>query len=374
MNDPSIGIFLGTIGSQAGGMETYEKALLSELGAIRRSRPLEVFCLQRRGCHLSLPQSESLRYHSVGWPFRPIGVALGINLAMYRTKVDMLHATYVPPLYCPVPMAFTLHSSVTWVHREFFPSDILRRLNWLQEHGIRKAGMILCVSQHVRDFAVEYFKIPADQTMVVPHGVGPEFHPRDRAETAAILKQRYGIRGRYMFFSGKLKENKNIRRVLHSFRTLREKTGDDIQLVVAGRRLWTKGEIDELMNESVQRGETLELGHIPIDDMPLLYCGAEALVFPSLWEGFGLPILEAQSSGIPVITSSLSAMPEVSGGHAIHIDPYNEEELTDAMTRVLADSALRDRLITGGLQNAKRYTWQEAARLTWSGYEKLLGH
>jgi glycosyltransferase involved in cell wall biosynthesis len=261
---------------------------------------------------------------------------------------------------------------VTWVHPEFYPKWIRLRLNALQEKGIRNARILLCVSAYVRDFLASEFHVPKERLEVVYHGVSPDFAPRCADEVQPILRTRYGIDYPYFLFVGKLTANKNIRRLLQAFAQFRCQTKSDLRLVLAGRRLWSEGELDDEINRAIATGSVVELGHLSQSDMPPLYSGAQGLVFPSLHEGFGLPVLEAFASGIPVLTSNNSSLPEIANGHALLIDELSVEEIAEGMRRLAEDQDLRKRLIQGGLARAKELTWDQTARQVRSVYQRAL--
>jgi alpha-1,3-rhamnosyl/mannosyltransferase len=370
----SIAIFVGATGTQAGGMETYETHLLRALAECDQSESYHIYCLRPEVKELIGVTQPNFRYTVLTPRNRAICVGFSLPLLLAFSDDRLLHPTYIPPLFSPKPYVYTVHSSVTWARPDFYPARIRWRLNALQEKGIREARVILCVSGHVRDFVAERFRVPAERLAVVYHGVSPQFRVRRPDEYRPVLRTRYGIDYPYLLFAGKLKENKNISRLLQAHAQFRQATRSPVRLVLAGRRLWSDGPLDRELDAAVASGAVTELGHIEVEDMPILYNGAQGLVFPSLWEGFGIPILEAFASGIPVLTSNNSSLPEVAGGHAILVDPESVEELADGIRRLVEDTPLREQMIRGGLERAKEFTWRRTAEQTKAAYGRALSN
>ena len=369
----SVSIFAGTIGTQAGGMETYEITLLRELAQQDSSTRYRVYCLNQAAKDILDISQENFEFRLLYPSSRWISVGLTLPLMLNFDNNELFHPTYIPPATCPKPFVYTVHSSVTWAHPEFYPQKILWRLNKLQEKGLKQARLLLCVSKHVRDYLSEKFKIPDERLAVVYHGVSDRFRPREKTEYVDIISNKYGLNTNYFLCVGKLKTNKNISRIIESHELLWNQ-GHEIPLVFVGRRLWSQGQLDNEIDRAVAAKRVIELGHVDLTDMPLIYNGATALIFPSQWEGFGLPILEAQASAIPVLTSNNSSLPEIAGNNAVLVDPSSIEEIAQGMHTLLMDQQLRARLIAGGLKNASAYTWERTARQTIDAYYQVLSH
>lgn len=371
-NFVSIALFLGTLGTRAGGMETYETHFLRALAAQDKTASYDVYCLRKEAEEMLGVHQPNFKFTILPAGMRAIDIGICMPMMLAFSRAKLLHPTYIPPAFCARPYVYTVHSSVTWVHPEFYPRWIRWRLNSLQEKGIREARVLLCVSEHVKNFIHEHFKIPEERLMVVYHGVSPDFKIRNIAEVRGSIKARHGIDYPYFLYAGKLTQNKNIAGLLKAFEVFRNETRSDIRLVLAGRRLWSEGELDAELDKAVASGTVVELGHLEHTDLPLLYNGAEGLVFPSLWEGFGLPILEAYASGIPVLTSNHSSLPEVAAGHSILVDCKNIESMAEGMKQLSTDSAQRRHMIAGGLERVREFTWERTARETRAAYQRAL--
>ncbi len=365
-----IGLFVVMAGRQAGGPETYEHGLLRSLAAVNGGNEYHVFCFSREAATSFGLERDNIRYHVLDRGPRWFSTMSALPYRMMTSDIDLLHATLVPPFFSPKGYVFTMHCFSTFKHPEFYRPEHARRLNRLMIRGMEKAQLILCVSNNVKDLIAENFRIPEDRLEVVYNGVSDEFHPMKRELARAKVRATYGIERPYLLFAGQLKKRKNIGRILEAFARFRADGNDDFAFVLAGRRDWSSEDLDSVIDRLQIRPWIHELGHLENGQLPALYSAAEASVFPSLWEGFGIPVIESMACGTPVITSNLSCLPEVAGGQAVLVNPYSVEEIADAMERTTQDSALRERLIAGGIARAGEFSWRETARQTLRAYER----
>jgi glycosyltransferase involved in cell wall biosynthesis len=186
------------------------------------------------------------------------------------------------------------------------------------------------------------------------------------------MAEEYGITRPYALFVGQMKARKNITRILEAFKRVRDNGDHELSLVMAGHRGHTSDNIDQNISRLGLADHVIEPGHVKQEHLPALYGAAEMLVFPSLFEGFGFPVIEAMACGTPVVTSNISALPEVAGDAALLVDPHSVEEISAAMTRLRDDSVLRSSLRTRGLTRAKEFTWKRAAEQTCLAYRQAL--
>jgi glycosyltransferase involved in cell wall biosynthesis len=357
-------------GRQAGGPETYEHGLLRSLVAVNGGNEYHVFCFSREAAASFGLEGSNLHYHVLDKGPRWLSSMSALPYRMMTSEIDLLHATLVPPFFSPKDYVFTMHCFSTFKHPEFYRPEHARRLNRLMIRGMEKARMILCVSNNVKDLIAEKFRIPEDRLQVVYNGVSDAFRPMDSGLARAKVEARYGIDRPYLLFTGQLKKRKNIGRILEAFARFREDGNDDFALLLAGRRDWSSEDLDAAIERFGIGPWVHELGHLDNGELPELYAAAEVCVFPSLWEGFGIPVIESMACGTPVITSNLSCLPEVAGGQAVLVDPYSVEEIADAMERTTHDSNLRERLIAGGVTRALDFSWRETAKQTLKAYER----
>jgi glycosyltransferase involved in cell wall biosynthesis len=363
-----IGIFVVMAGSKAGGPETYEHCLVRCLARISPNDEFHVFCLSDEARASFQCEQDNVIYH-VLWPrFRWISIPFSLPVSLASSGVDFFHATFIPPPLARQGFVFTMHCYSNFLHPEFYDSSVLWRLNRSIMSGLRRARTVVCVSQCVRDLVATDFKIPLDRLPVVHNGIDESFRPVPGEMARQLTREKYGISRPYALFVGQIKARKNVLRILEAFHQVRQHGFPDLALVLAGRRSWTSEGIDECIERLELRDHVVEIGHLKLHDLPTLYSASEMLVFPSLWEGFGIPVIEAMACGAPVITSNLSALPEVVGNAGLLVDPYSVDEIADAMLRILSDSLVRDNLRTRGLERAKHFSWERSARETLAAY------
>jgi len=361
-------------GRQAAGPETYETNLVRSMAALDCNDELHLFCLSREAASALGIQQENVRYHIL-WPrLRWVSIPFSLPAELLAHRLDIVHATLIPPPVSPVNYVFTLHDLTSFQNPEYYPPLIRWRLNQAISRGLSKARRILCVSTFVRDQVHETFGIPLERLVVIHHGVAEQFRPVPQAQARLLLFQKYGLSRPFLLFVGQMKARKNILRILEAFGRFRRETITDTTLVLVGRRGHTSEGIDETIQRLQLEYDVLELGHVPAEDLPALYSAAEMFVFPSLLEGFGLPVLEAMACDTPVITSNVSALPEVAGDAALLVNPLSVEELADAIRSLHSDGLLRQRLKEKGLARANQFSWAQTARETRNAYRGALDH
>jgi glycosyltransferase involved in cell wall biosynthesis len=303
-----------------------------------------------------------------------VRVPLALALELRRRPVDVLHVQYTAPPFCPAPVVTTIHDLAF----EHLPETFTRRgkaqLRLTVRHTARHAAHILTVSEFSRQDIIKTYRLPPGKITVTHNGCEAQFTPQPAAEReAATIKQKFGIARDYLLAVGSLQPRKNLVRLLCAYAQLREQQPDfQLQLVIVGRQLWLYQEILREIRQQNFVADVIVTGYASDADLPALYRSAVALLYPSLFEGFGLPPLEAMACGTPVITSNSSSLPEVVGDAALLVNPYDESELAQAMWRITNDAALRSQLSQAGLQQAKRFTWAAAAEKTWAVYQAII--
>jgi len=230
---------------------------------------------------------------------------------------------------------------------------------------------VITDSQVSRADIVHYLKVSPDKVTVIYPGVSSTCHPMPAAE-AAEVGRRHGLPASYLLYLGSVEKRKNVHGLLRAYALLRQR-GESRPLVVAGIQRSNASGLPRLVQELDLQGHVLFAGYVPDADLPAVYSGADLFVFPSLYEGFGLPPLEAMACGTPVVCSDAGSLPEVVGDAAVMVDPKDTEALAEAMYRVLADRELREELRQKGLARARQFTWEKAARETVAVYRKVLG-
>jgi glycosyltransferase involved in cell wall biosynthesis len=366
-----IGISVLTAGRDAGGPETYEVQLIRHLACLDRQNQYFVYCTHQEAIRAIDVQQENIRYRLLRPSCRWISVLLDLPVKLYRDQVDLLHATFTPPPLLIKPLVHTVHCVSSIIHPEFYPASVRWRLNKLLKLGIRRARHLICVSGTTRNHLQELFQVPAERTSVIYNGVSPIFSPVPEEEAHQAVISKYNLRGPYFLFVGKLETRKNLQRILQAFSRYRKTSAGSEKLVLVGKRSASFPGIDELIHSLGIQEDVLLLGYVPAGDLPSLYSAARLFVFPSCWEGFGIPILEAMSCGVPVLTSSRTCLPEIAGDAALIVDPESVEEIAEGMAQIAFSYPLRGELIRRGLERAKAFDWGSCARQTLEVYSKV---
>ncbi len=235
---------------------------------------------------------------------------------------------------------------------------------------VRRARAIIAISHTTRRDLIARYRVPPERVHVVYEAPAPHFRPVP-AERIAAVHQRYGLPERYLLTVGTIEPRKNLVRFLAAFERLR-RDGLVEAWVLAGQRGWLEGPFFRRLAQSPARAHVRWLGYVPDADLPALYAGAQALVLPSLYEGFGLPLLEAMAVGTPVVASRGGALPEVGADAALYFDPYRVEDMVNVVGRVLDDPALQADLRERGRARAQAFSWARTARETAQVYARVL--
>jgi glycosyltransferase involved in cell wall biosynthesis len=232
---------------------------------------------------------------------------------------------------------------------------------------IRRLDVIFTVSESSKRDIVSHCRVPEEKVIVTPNGVDhAAYYPRNAEEALSRMREKYGMRAPNILYVSRIEHpGKNHVNLIHAFNLLRERLPEPRQLVLAGGDWSRSDEVHALASQSPYAEDILFTGFVRGQDLPDLYSAASMFVFPSLYEGFGMPIIEAMACGAPVACSNVSSMPEVAGDAALLFDPANPQEIADTMERLITDARLRDECVRKGFEQSARFTWSHAAALTY---------
>lgn len=300
-------------------------------------------------------------------------VAVGHAAARY--KLDIVHdpngiAPYAGPARGTKRLV-TIHDAFPYVYPASHNWLDNWRYRWMLPWVARRADVVLTDSECSRRDLIHYLALPKPQVRTIYLGGDLRFRPVTDVNALSAMRARYKIEHPYLLYVGGVNARKNIARLLEAFAQVRARQ-PDVRLVIGGKRQWQTGEIDRTFQRLNLADAVQWTGYVRDEDLPALYSGAAAFVFPSLYEGFGLPPLEAMACGTPVITSNVSSLPEVVGDAALTVDPYDVGALAAAIERALTDEPLRAELRARGLARAAQFTWERAARDTMNVYRAVL--
>jgi glycosyltransferase involved in cell wall biosynthesis len=296
---------------------------------------------------------------------------LGLSMDRFFTGVDLFHATeHLLPRFSSVRTVFTLHDLIFLFHPETHKPLNRWFLTLMMPRFLRAADAVIAVSECTKRDAVRFYGIPEEKITVIYEGVNPRFRPAS-PETIAAVRARYGLPEHFILYVGTIEPRKNLTALLEAFHHLL--ATHDLRLVIVGKKGWLYEGFFRRLRELGLEDRVIFTGYVPDEDLPAIYSAADLFVFPSLYEGFGLPVLEAMACGTPVICSNTSSLPEVAGDAALLVDPTDVRALAGAMERALTDEHLRSELMAKGLERARWFTWEKAAAKTLEVYRGVLG-
>jgi glycosyltransferase involved in cell wall biosynthesis len=236
---------------------------------------------------------------------------------------------------------------------------------------IRRADAIIAVSKCTKGDLIRYYSVPSEKIKVIYEGVDARFQPVTEPDALARVRAIYGLPERFILYVGTIEPRKNLSTLLEAYKLLREE-GLEHRLVIVGRKGWLYKGFFQRLRELGLEGEVIFPGFVPDGDLPALYSAADLFVFPSLYEGFGLPVLEAMACGTPVIASNSSSLPEVIEDAGIMVDPLDVGALLRAIELILRDERMRREMRARGLEQAAKFSWERAARETLEVYRSVV--
>jgi glycosyltransferase involved in cell wall biosynthesis len=298
-----------------------------------------------------------------------------LSLASKRYQLDIVHdPNGIAPFLGPklgVQRVVTIYDAIAYIDPQMHNTLDNIRYHWHLPYAAQQAEKVITISECSRQDLIRYLGLAPERIAIVYPAIGSQFKPMvDEAEYQAVLA-RYAIKQPYLLYVGGINARKNIARLFEAFATVKPHY-PDLTLVIGGKRQWQTKDIYETFRRLQLEEHVQFTGYVDDEDLPALYSAAQAFLFPSLYEGFGLPPLEAMACGTPVITSNVSSLPEVVGDAALLVDPYNVQSMMSALYQALENPRLVAHLRASGIQQAAKFTWEGAARETLRVYHEVL--
>lgn len=292
-----------------------------------------------------------------------------------RARLDLLHApVYVGPLWgAPCPLIVTVHDLGFYLFPELFRPQNRLYLQSFTRATVRRAAHVIADSESTCNDVVRLLGIPRSKITVVPVGIGEEMRPVRDPDVIEKFRRTRNLPEKVILFVGTLEPRKNVPLLLQAYALLRQRHKLEHRLVLAGGKGWYTQEIERTVHALGLEEVVIFPGFVPQPELPLWYNAAEVFVYPSLYEGFGLPPLEAMACGTPVIVSTALALTEVVSSAGIQVDPHDAEALAQALWTLLSDDDLRASLRQAGMERAQGYSWSRAAQETAKVYHRVLG-
>ena len=365
-----IAIDAHSVGTQLAGNETYAVNLIEALAEIDQTNQYTLYVTKQSAVDRFVNRWPNFKVTRT-LPHTPlVRVPLTLSAELRRNRVDVLHVQYTAPPFAPCAVIATIHD----LSFEHLPETFKRRSRAQLRVTVRRtaqnAAHILTLSEFSRRDIIETYKIDPDRVSVTPAAAPANFAPVEDETERRRIRVTYGIKRDYLLALGSIQPRKNLVRLIGAYSSLWYEKRDLPQLVLAGKRGWLEAETIRAAEESAARKDILFIGYVPEADLPALYSGAIGFVYPSYFEGFGLPVLEAMRCGAPVIAGNRTSLPEIVGEAGLLVDPFDEAALVQALAELIENPDYRARLRVKGLERAKAFSWTTTARLTLQAYER----
>lgn len=370
-----IGIDATALPPQPVGAGNYIIQLIRALASLKVNDEFVIFAQQRGHALISLPENDS--FELIILEDRNPGSRLIWEQTLYpqlirKSGVDLLHSMhYTRPVKLPCASVVTFHDMTFFLYPElhtrakrlFFPLAI--------RASARQADALTAVSESTRQDAIRVLGISPEKIVATQLGVDPTFRPINDAAIKRKIAEKYDLPERFILYVGLLEPRKNLPMLIRAYKRLID-GGENFKLVLVGRYGWMYEELLRQINNLDLEEMVHFTGYVSQEDLPLVYNLSSLFVYPTLYEGFGLPALEAMACGVPVITTDVSSLPEIVGEAGILVPVNNVEALYGAMIAVLGDEDLRRKMINKGIQRAAKFTWEQTAILTFQVYQQVM--
>jgi glycosyltransferase involved in cell wall biosynthesis len=364
-----VGISAEFLGVKRGGTATYTRTLLLGLAGLDVGHRFHPYLAARTALPL-VPQAPHIAPRVVPPYSAAVRLAATLPAELLMRPVDLLHAQGWGPPWSPCPMVLTVHDLSWEVQPEVYPLALRWRLRWLVRASVRRAALIIASSEHTAGDLRRLYGCTAEKIRVVPCAVDPRWAPVADPAILARVRERYRISGPYVLYVGGIEPRKGVDRLIRAFAGLRRQRAVPHQLVICGTPLRGAGPILALPAELGVDDAVVYTGPVPDDDLASLYSGASLFAFLGLYEGFGLPPIEAMACGTPVLAANRAALSEVVGEAGLLVDPFDDRAIVHALGRLLDDPALRERLREQGRRRARQFQPEPLARRVVDIYEE----
>ncbi|MEW5983330.1 MAG: glycosyltransferase family 1 protein [Acidobacteriota bacterium] len=345
------------------GIGTYIRNLLKYLSRLDRDTEYVLLCrpVDRNALRELGPNFRPLAHASRPYSLRE---QVSVPARLMQEAVDLFHAPhYVLPPLVPCKSVVTIHDCIHLMFPQYLPNRLAytyaRASLWTAAH---KAERILTVSETSKSDILRYCSVPAERVVVVYNAIDDRFAVQPPLELVDRTRERYQLDGPFALYVGNIKPHKNLERLIDAFHLVRREGFERLKLLIIGDQILKYPRLRRAVDRYKLHKHVRFLGFVPDETLAALYRLATVFVFPSLYEGFGLPPLEAMASGTPVVTSNCSSLPEICGDAAVLVDPYDAASIADGIRQVLVDPGLRASLSERGLARVRHFSWESSIR------------
>lgn len=368
-----IGLITNSIDERSGGIGTYSYQLIKNMNILDQTNEYSLIHHTPKYIDIYQNNSEILiksysnHYKATVWKL--INAPLKLKTVKSLDLVHDLNGIGPLSFNMPFKKVVTIHDMIPVLFPDAFDFPIASIYKYLLPKTLKSASKIITVSNCTKEDIISYYNVSSEKIKVIYNAVDERFTPQKSQEIAKV-RNRYGLNFPFILYVGTLEPRKNIPFILKAFHNIR-KNYIDYKLVIAGKKGWKYKEIFDTINALNLQNHVVFTGYVLDEDLPGLYAAADLFVYPSLYEGFGLPPLEAMACGTPVITSNTSSLPEVVGDAGIMVDPHNVNKLADSICRVLSNKKLKECMVEKGLEKAREFSWERCASETLNVYEEV---
>jgi glycosyltransferase involved in cell wall biosynthesis len=370
-----IAIDAHSVGAKLAGNESYATNLIEALAQVDSVNEYTLYVTTAEARARFSQRWPNFRVQTT-FPHTPL-IRIPVTLAaeLRKRPVDVLHVQFTAPPFSPCPVVVSVHD----LSFEHLPQTFNRRsrtqLRLTVRHSVKRAARILTLSEHTRRDMIETYGTSPERITAIPLAA-PSYFGRVREERELQrVRHIYGIEGDYILCVSSIQPRKNLPRLVRAYESLRNKRGPGKlpKLVLVGKCAWLYDETLRSIEEGRMKDSIILTGYVPQSDLPALYSGSICFVYPSYFEGFGLPPLEAMKCGTPVIAGNRTSLPEVVGDAGILVDPFDVNAIAAAIERLVDDPDLRQQLSVKGVARSRLFDWNETARRTLNIYEQVVG-
>lgn len=375
-----IGIDISRTIEESTGVGYYAKNLVHALAKVDNENDYILYgifydCYPKGWKRADIPKSSNFRLHQKNFPSWWVDRKWK-NFRKYKEKllgeVDVLHSTaFTMPLVSKLKVVVTIHDLSIFIYPQHHTEANYQFVTRNVHQAARQASFIIADSENTKREIRRFLHFPEEKIEVVYLAAGDIFNRKCSGDSLSQIKDKYKIKKGYFLSVGSMEPRKNLGRALVAFKALIEMKKVDYQFVITGGKGWKNEAFYNLIRKLDIDEHLVFTGYVPEEDLPALYQGADVFVYPSLYEGFGLPVLEAMASGIPVITSNTSSLPEVAGDAAILVNPMEVFEIYEAMEALATKPQLREELKVKGQEQSRRFSWEKTALETLEIYKKM---
>jgi glycosyltransferase involved in cell wall biosynthesis len=375
-----IGIDISRTIEESTGVGYYAKNLVHALAKVDSGNDYLLYgifydCYPKGWKKAVVPKSSNFKLHqkdSPSWFVRRRWMNFRHSKENLLGEVDIVHSTaFTMPLVSKPKTVVTIHDLSIFIYPQHHTEANYQFVTRNVHQAARRANFIIAVSESSKREVMRFLHMPEEKIGVVYEAAGDIFHQKCPSDTVAMIKNKYKINKRYFLSVGSLEPRKNLGRALVAFKALIEMKKADYQFVIAGGKGWKNEAFYNLIRKLDIDEHLVFTGYVPEEDLPALYQGADVFVYPSLYEGFGLPVIEAMASGVPVITSNTSSLPEVAGDAALLVRPTEVFEIYEAMEALATRPELREELRDKGKNQSNLFSWEKTAYKTLEVYRDV---